>query len=102
MRDLNVYKDQCLEDMTKLSADVLTEGCRQLGLWGIQSRTAFEWMSYLTEEVGELADAINKHEYSELNRQVGSSSDHVKEEAIQVATLAFKIAEMYDKLKGLK
>ncbi len=56
--------------------------------WGIQDRTSFEWLTFLAEEVGELAEAINEYEYR------GGLSVSVFKEAIQVATLALKIAEM--------
>ncbi len=65
------------------------EGKRQVKKWGVQRRTPFEWLSYLTEEVGELSRAIQEHEYRE------APISHVVNEAIQVATLAAKIAEMY-------
>jgi len=55
---------------------------------GIQNRTPFEWLAYLTEEVGELGKAI-----SEAHYRNGHWAE-VKREAIQVATLALKIAEM--------
>lgn len=56
---------------------------------GVQHRTPFEWLTYAAEELGELAKAISEHEYRE-----GDWRD-VVDEAVQVATLALKIAEMY-------
>ncbi len=67
---------------------VLVENDRQLDKWGVQHHTPFEWLTYAAE-LGELAKAISEHEYRE-----GDWRD-VVDEAIQVATLALKIAEMY-------
>jgi NTP pyrophosphatase (non-canonical NTP hydrolase) len=50
-------------------------------------------MIYLTEEVGELAEAISEFEYR------GGEKENIKKEAIQVATLAAKIAEMFSNYK---
>jgi len=85
------YTDQGfrgLKAMPEIMEWILGEHLRQLTKWGIQTRTAFEWMTYLTEEVGELAKAISEVEYREGERA------QIKKEAIQVATLALKIAEM--------
>ena len=43
----------------------------------------------MTEEIGELAQAIAEYEYRQGSRK------HVVMEAIQTATLCLKIAEMY-------
>jgi len=71
---------------------VREESNRQIHKWGIQDRESFEWLTYTTEELGELAKAISEHCYRN-----GLPSNVVKE-AIQVATLALKIAEMYIEL----
>jgi NTP pyrophosphatase (non-canonical NTP hydrolase) len=70
------------------------EDARQILKWGVQSRTPFEWLTYTTEELGELADAISTHAYRRVGEKNGR--DSVVKEAIQVATLALKIATMYD------
>lgn len=77
------------DSMADLNELVRRENERQLAKWGYQARTPSEWMLFLTEEVGELADAIGEHSYR------GGSKGHVVEEAIQVATLALKVAEMF-------
>ncbi|MDD4339237.1 MAG: hypothetical protein PHV00_06105 [Syntrophales bacterium] len=82
-------KDLCLANHDFLYELVDGENTRQLMKWGIQDRSPFEWMVYLTEEVGELAEAISEHAYRH------APPDGVVTEAIQVATLALKIAEMY-------
>lgn len=83
--------DRQLED-PNLFPLVLKEGQRQVAKWGVQTRSGFEWVTYLTEEVGELAEAVSEHRYR------GGSWRDVQTEAIQVATLALKIAEMYSHL----
>ena len=88
---MNLYTDRCFKKFGRLEYALREENERQLEKWGIREHTAFEWLGYTTEELGELAKAISEHEY-----RVGKSSDVFKE-AIQVATLALKIAEMYMK-----
>ncbi len=86
---LRTMTDRQLSALEILTAKVEREGQRQVDKWGIQRRTPFEWMTYLTEEVGELAQAVSEAEYRN-----GDDNDVVRE-AIQAATLALKIAEMY-------
>ena len=81
-------KDNQLVKIKMLMDHVQYENFRQIEKWGIQDRTSFEWLTYLTEEVGELAQAISEYEYR------GASTDNIFKEAIQVATLSLKIAEM--------
>lgn len=81
-------KAQQLKD-PRLFEAVLAENRRQVGKWGIQDHTPFEWMLYLSEEFGELAQAIAENYYR------AGSLEAVVKEAIQVATPALKIAEMY-------
>ena len=64
------------------------EDIKQLKKWGTQQHTPAIWMLILSEEVGELAKTILEHENS------WPQSKDIKEEAIQVATLALKIAKM--------
>jgi len=72
---------------------MLKEDVHQLMLWGVQEVSPFEWMNYLVEEVGELAKAI-----SEFTYRTGFQAT-ISEEAIQVATLALKIAKMAEGYK---
>ena len=76
--DLSVY------DMDKL----LMEDQRQVKKWGVQRHDPFIWMTILTEEVGELAQAILKAKFEK------GAIERIATEAIQVATLALKIAKM--------
>ena len=82
--------DKCLRDDFWILKKIANEKANQLLKWGIQTHSAFEWLTYTTEELGELATAISEHEYRN-----GPRKDVIKE-AIQVATLALTIAEMYE------
>ncbi len=85
------YKDRCFRDFDWIKFKIMEENAKQVEKWGIQERTAFEWLAYTMEELGELAEAISEHEYRK------GSKEKVVAEAIQLATLALKIAEMYEK-----
>jgi NTP pyrophosphatase (non-canonical NTP hydrolase) len=85
------YTDLGLTDDLWILKKIINEKSTQLGRWGIQRRSAFEWLTYLAEEVGEVAEAITEYEYRE-----GTKEDVVKE-AVQVATLALTIAEMFER-----
>jgi len=86
---VTLLRDQLLEHSKGLFREVLHESIRQIDKWGIQEHTPFEWMTYITEEVGELAQAISEYEYRDGPR------NNIVQEAVQVATLALKVAEMY-------
>lgn len=73
----------------KIFEMVLAENLRQIRKWGIQDHDAFKWLAFVTEEHGELSNAI-----AEWYFRGGLQSDIVKE-AIQEATLCLKIAEMF-------
>ena len=75
------YPDS-IGDMQKIYDKIQYEYWEQVNKWGIQKRTLFEWMVYLTEEVGELAQAIS--------------------EAVQVAALACKIVAIIQPYKGVE
>lgn len=84
------YIDKCLENDNWIIKKIQKENNNQIIKWGIQTRTAFEWLTYTIEELGELAEAISEYEYRE------GTKEQVVNEAIQVATLALKIAEMFE------
>lgn len=84
-------KDLAFDHWDDLLYMVLQENTNQLEKWGYQDHDPFYWMVFLTEEMGELAAAIaDKH----WDRD-GKTDGDVASEAIQVATLALKIAEMH-------
>ena len=84
------YKDRCFRDFDWILDQIMKENAMQVDKWGVQSHSAFEWLTYTTEELGELAKAISEHEYR------GGLKEKVISEAFQVATLALKIAEMFE------
>ena len=87
------YKDRMFINKEWLLDELDEENLRQISKWGIQECTAFEWLAWTTEELGELAKAINEHQYRKGPKR------KVVSEAIQVATLALKIAEMFKALE---
>lgn len=78
--DEGVYDD--VLDMIK------DEHQEQINKWGWQVHSLPEWLMYTTEELGELARAASEYLYRD------GSIEEVMKEAIQVATLAAKIARM--------
>ena len=82
------YTDLLFKNFHYLTDNILTESRKQIHKWGIQTHSLFEWQNYLTEELGELASAIAEFEYRK------GSAKEIYKEAIQVATLSLKIAEM--------
>ena len=90
MSELRKYTDQGLINHQEILYRIISEHLCQIKKWGVQTHTAFEWLAYTTEELGSLAKAIGEHEYR------GGPKEKVVSEAIQVATLALKIAEMFE------
>jgi len=86
---MNRYIDRGLEDDKWILANIQNENENQVEKWGIQCVTAFEWLTYTTEELGELAQAIKEYEYRD------GTAEQIVKEAIQLATLALKIAEIF-------
>ena len=83
-------RDLCLENFTtKLAPLIFRENHKQCEKWGVQDLHPFAWLAFITEEVGELSEAISEHLYRE------GLAEEVVNEAIQVATLSLKVAEMY-------
>ena len=86
---MGAYTDRRFKSFEWIVGSIQNENERQLLKWGIQTHSPFEWLTYTTEELGELAQAISEHEYRDGTKEA------VVKEAIQVATLALKIAEMF-------
>lgn len=80
--------DKCFNNFAELMDLIQHENDNQIKKWGIQTHTPFEWLTYTTEELGELAKAISEYVYRH-----GHKNEIIKE-AIQTATLCLKIAEM--------
>ncbi len=69
---------------------VIAERERQDKKWGYpQNNTPFEWLSILTEEVGESAQALNDALLSANKKDLS----RVIEEMVQVAAVAVSIVE---------
>ncbi len=98
MAKLKLYTDKRLNTFKELFDKVKCENIIQLKKWGVQTKTAFEWLSYLTEEIGELSQAIQDSQYEKDSATI--NNEHVIAEAIQAATLALKIAEMFGGKNG--
>jgi NTP pyrophosphatase (non-canonical NTP hydrolase) len=81
-------KDLALDHWDQLLDLVCHENNNQLGKWGYQDHDQATWLMFLTEEVGELSQAISEFTFR------GGPRDDIISEAIQVATLALKMAEM--------
>jgi acyl carrier protein len=83
-----MWKDKELVNFKNLVIAIQEENKRQIAKWGIQEYNVFTWNTILGEEVGELAQAMLNHHFGK------HPTDMIAKEAIQVATLALKIAEM--------
>lgn len=86
-----LLRDKRLMYIQRTVNRVIAEEERQYKKWGVQDVSPEKWMLWVTEEVGETAQAINDHYYGE-----GVTKEEVISEATQAATLLLKIAEMYD------
>jgi len=77
--------------------EVACENRRQINKWGVQSHNIAEWHLIIAEEFGELskemlAEHFEGDSYNPSDRIALRS--RLENEAIQLATLAMKIAEM--------
>ncbi|PHM51724.1 MazG-like family protein [Xenorhabdus sp. KK7.4] len=73
--------------------DVTAEMGRQDEKWGAnRDLSPFVWLTILTEEVGEFAQAVLHDEFG------GSHAGTARAELVQVAAVALQIIEMYDRL----
>jgi len=63
------------------------ERVRQEAKWGVQDHPPMAWLAILTEEVGELAQAISEEHWR------GGPREDVLTEAVQVAAVAQQIVE---------
>lgn len=79
-------------------SDVSDERNRQEQLWGIQRHNYGAWLTILVEEVGEVAQAMQK---GMVSQKETDSSDLYKE-LIQVAAVACAIAEQVKEEQQLK
>ena len=68
--------------------DIMRESENQIEKWGNQEHTISQWMLFLTEELGELAEAI-----ADFIFRNGQLSE-IRTEAAQVSALALKMTVM--------
>jgi len=87
--EVKKFTDQQFIKFNKLEELIFKEHEHQIKKWGVQTHSIWEWLGYTTEELGSLAKAVGEWNYRE------GPSDKIVSEAIQVATLALKIAEMF-------
>jgi len=81
-------KDRCFELWNTLERLVKLEHENQITKWGIQDHDLFKWLTFTTEELGELAKEISEQQFR------NGTKEKIVKEAIQTATLCLKIAEM--------
>ena len=75
-------------------AEVILERKRQTILWGIQSfDDPTKWLGILTEEVGEVAEAINETTLKNSTKKEKGGLKNIKKELIQVAAVAISAIE---------
>lgn len=72
-------------------ASALMERARQNEKWGEQNHDLPTWSAILTEENGELAEAILHHKFG------GPAASGVRMEAVQCAAVALQIVEFLDR-----
>lgn len=89
--DLFTIKDLQLESLDDLMNMVLIENLYQIEKHGIQDKHPSMWVMWTGEEFGELCNAITENRI--FPEKV--PFENVVKEAIQLATLSLKIAEMY-------
>lgn len=94
--EVKIVHDKALASGTiRVYADVIAERERQDAKHGSQSNhTLHEWLGILTEEVGEVAKAINEAHWYHGNY------DPYRKELIEVAATAIAAVECYDRKKG--
>lgn len=96
---------EAIDSIGLVLRDVVAERLRQEQKGGPQDHKQIIWMSILTEEVGEAAQAINDHHFKpgmhnpenfdhELHKK---SRAHIREELIQVAAVAVAMVESLDR-----
>ena len=72
-----------------INVDVLVERLRQNGIYGIQRHCHGDWLKILIEEVGEVAQAMQKGSVASKT----TDADDLYKELIHVAAVASAMAE---------
>jgi len=87
---VKMYGDCGLDDHW-IVRKVQAENKWQIATWGKQKHTAFEWLALATGGLGYLSEAIREYEHDGCYNK-----EDIIEEAVQLATLALKIAYMFE------
>jgi len=90
MKKKVVLNDYGLDD-TGFEDMIRNEDEAQIRQWGYQTHSMWTWLAFITEELGELSQAISEYAFREGHKQ------DIVDEANQVATLAAKFAVMAKK-----
>lgn len=77
-------------------ADVLAERSRQDMTWGEQDHDPITWLAILSEEVGEVAQAMLRLRFGPRSRRVEYEVAY-RDELIQVAAVALAMLECWDR-----
>ena len=98
--DHPINRNMIRKDATDIIADVRYSGVwgevarerdRQDARWGEQNHDDYRWLAILTEEMGELAQAILHDEYG------GKHAGTMREELVQVAAVAIQWLQCLDR-----
>ena len=67
---MNIELSNFQERFTKAFQDMSDECNQQDFKWGDNPHYNHVWLSILLKQIGQIADSINLHDYSELERQL--------------------------------
>lgn len=84
--------------MTEITNEILEERKRQNAKWGVQRHNWAEWLSILTEEVGEAATDANKARWANDDETAERHVMQLRTELIQTAAVAVQIIEHLDEV----
>lgn len=74
--------------------EIINERKRQMKLWGKQHfEDQSRWLGILTEEVGEVAEAVNETVLKNANKRHKGGLENIRKELIQVAAVAVAAVE---------
>lgn len=94
------------ERLERVMMDVIAERMRQDEKWGEQNHDSTVWITVLSEEVGELAQAAldrrlwlapSTHHVDVKRREAAHQLQRMRDEAIQCAAVAMAIVEWIDR-----
>lgn len=82
--------------------DIAEERLRQTEKWGEQNHSPIEWISILTEEVGEVAKEAHEFHFGvrATTEMIEEKLQMYRKEMVQVAAVAVQAIECLDRQKG--